>query len=380
MMKIFLQSMIRHLAWWLASLWPGKHDAAPLSLRRLVFLLLGYPLFVFVQLIHWLGFLMDEVFFRSYRQIRVKSPVFIIGIPRSGTTFLHRTLVEDSRYTSLSTWEAILAPSITERKIILTLAALDRAIGAPLKRLIAFCLNKSTGDFNDIHEVGLDAPEEDYLALLPAGACFILLLAFPFSKELASLAKLDLAPEAERDAIIQFYMRCLQKHLYCHRGKQLLSKNAAFSSWADALAASFSDARFLVCIREPDTALSSQLSSLTPARRTFATDPDGSHTAAQFSGFYAHAYASLAAFSESTEPGWVAVVVQSKLKADPVGTIRAALDQLKLNPPPGLDELKPSTSSGHRHELEDFPVDIDKIERCMQPAYEAMLGARSKLL
>ncbi|MCW8830439.1 MAG: sulfotransferase, partial [Gammaproteobacteria bacterium] len=38
---------------------------------------------------------LDELFFSAYKQQNVK-PVFIIGQPRSGTTFLHRTLANDT--------------------------------------------------------------------------------------------------------------------------------------------------------------------------------------------------------------------------------------------------------------------------------------------
>lgn len=37
---------------------------------------------------------LDELLYPEYRKVQVK-PVFIIGQPRSGTTFLHRTLADD---------------------------------------------------------------------------------------------------------------------------------------------------------------------------------------------------------------------------------------------------------------------------------------------
>jgi len=362
-----------HLCWWLASFWPGKHPGAPVRPGRLLFLLLGYPLFFVLQVLHWLGFALDALFFGGYRKVGIESPVFILGIPRSGTTFLHRTLAADPSYTSFTTWEAALAPSITERKLIGLISRLDRAFGAPGRRLLKFCLNRSKGNFDAIHEVDLSAPEEDYLSLLPAGACFILLLAFPFSTELAALARLDQLPEDRRRAILRFYKSCLQRHLYCHRGKRLLSKNAAFASWCSALREAFPDAKFLVCIREPERALSSQLSSLAPARRLFGTDPDGKQTAARFTGIYAHTYQSLARFVTSTEREQTAVICQNKLRAGPAGTIRAALHALSLAMPPGLEELQPAPSSSHQHTLSEFSIDTEKIERCMRPAYESML-------
>ncbi|MEO0510866.1 MAG: sulfotransferase [Verrucomicrobiota bacterium] len=376
MFAVFCKSLFFHLGWWLASLWPGRHEGAPLGLRRLIFLLLGYPAFLALQSIHWIGFLLDEIFFSAYRRVEIETPVFIVGIPRSGTTFLHRTLATVEGYTSLNTWEALLAPSITERKLIRFLAALDRAIGAPSQRLIHWAFRKGSSDFNAIHEVGLEAPEEDYLTLLPVGHCFILSLAFPFSKKLSDLAQLDQLPENERRAIVQFYKRCLQKHLYCHPGKRLLSKNAAFSSWTADLQAAFPKAKFLVSIREPDTALSSQLSSLAPARQLFGADPDGQHTAARFTQHYAHAYQNLAQFVEDSDLGQVAVIAQSELKQSPARTIRTALEKTGLAIPAGLEALQPSPSSKHHHQPDGHSTDHEKIKHCMRPAYEAMLRSR----
>lgn len=378
MFTLFCQSLRRHSAWWLASFWPGKHAAAPLGGRRLLFLLLGCPLFAAVQLIHWLGFLIDEICFPAYRKVIVEAPVFIAGIPRSGTTFLHRTLAEDAgQFTTFTTWEAALAPSIAERTLLRALAALDRRIGSPGRRLVHCCLSRGTGDFHAIHEVGLGAPEEDYLALLPAGGCFILSLAFPFSKNLRALAACDTLPEKKRQAYLGFYRRCLQKHLYCHPGKRLLSKNAAFSTWCPELQATFPDASFLICIREPDTALSSQLSALAPARRLFATDPSGEATAARFTEIYSDSYTALARFVESADPAQVAVIPQTALKVAPDATLRAALEQtgipIAAELERALERLPARPRSGHQHQPGDFPVDSSQIEHCMRPAYETML-------
>ncbi len=380
MFALFLKSLRLHFVWWLQSLWPGRHIGAPLGLRRLLFLLLGYPLFLALQCLHWLGFLLDEIFFRGYRTAPLQEPVFVIGIPRSGTTFLHRTLANDrQRFTSFSTWEAILAPSVTGRKTLRALAAVDRALGSPCRRIIDRLVQGTTGDFNDIHTVDLSAPEEDYLSLLPVGGCFILLLAFPFARELRQLGRLQTMPQQARSQLLDFYRRLLQRHLYCHPEKQLLSKNAAFASWGESLKTTFPDAKFLVCVREPVSALSSQLSSLAPARAAFGTDPEGSHTATLFTEMYADYYANLAKFVANCPPQQVAVIEQDDLKKAPGATITAALAKVALDHSPALDEalatLHPAAPSGHRHRPEDFSLDRAQIGRCMCPDYEAMLNS-----
>lgn len=385
MFTLFVKSLVLHLSWWLQSLWPGKHAGAPLGLKRLLLLLIAYPLFVGFQVIHWFGFLIDECLFRSYRKVAIKAPVFISGIPRSGTTFVHRMLAQNSEeFTTVSTWEAVLAPSITERKVLRALGSIDRALGGFGRKSIGRLIASGAGDFNDIHEVGLDIPEEDYLWLLPAGSCFILLLAFPFAPWLKQIGMLNSTAEHTQEEQLEFYTRCIQKHLYCSaRNKRFLSKNAAFASWTGTLRDKFSDAQFVLCIREPQSALSSQLSSLNSARALFATDPDGRTTQELLREVFASNYPYLNEQLASADPHQIAVLDQADLKADSAGMIKQTLKALQL---PISDQLRMTLSaldgphqSAHQHKPERGHRENSEIDVCLQRAYDAILQSRCRI-
>ena len=173
-LRTLAEGLGRYLGWWLAALVRWRDPLAPMTFRRAVVLLLGMPLFLLVQLIHAVCLLLDELLFPGYRKVVIKQPLFVTGIPRSGTTFLHRTLaIDHERYTTLTTWEALLAPSIVQRKIIHALAWLDKRLGGLGQRSVNAVTRRLAGGLDDIHEVGLEAAEEDYLALLPVvGAAF----------------------------------------------------------------------------------------------------------------------------------------------------------------------------------------------------------------
>ncbi|WP_370300182.1 sulfotransferase, partial [Abyssibacter sp.] len=224
--------------------------AAPRSPARLARLAALMPPYLAVQTMHWAGFALDELLYAGYRGVRVDQPLFVLGIPRSGTTFVHRTLAADPAFTTLSTWEAVLAPSITERRVWLALAQVDDRLGRPASRLLNRFVRRLAGDFDDIHGVDLTAAEEDYLALIPAAGCFLLALGLPASQDLWGLATFDeTLDDADRSILLDFYHALLQKHLYVHGpDRRILSKNAAFASWAPALAARYPEARFLVCV------------------------------------------------------------------------------------------------------------------------------------
>ncbi|MBV8862130.1 MAG: sulfotransferase, partial [Mycobacterium sp.] len=60
---------------------------------------------------------LDHLFYPSHRKQPIDRPIFIIGNPRSGTTFLHRLLVGAGGMAAFELWE-MLFPAITARKLL----------------------------------------------------------------------------------------------------------------------------------------------------------------------------------------------------------------------------------------------------------------------
>lgn len=384
MLSVFFRSLRLHLLWWIRSVLPTLHPAAPLSMRRWLLILIAMPFFTALQLVHWIGFLIDELCFRDYRKIKIEAPLFITGIPRSGTTFLHRTLAMDtSAYCSVVTWEAILAPSITERKVIAALIRADKYLGSPFRKVLNRLIEARTGDFNAIHEIGLNAPEEDYLWLLPAGGCFILSMAFPFSAWLRATATPQKMTDRQRRQFLDFYISCIRRHLYYHGSdRRFLSKNAAFAGWIGPLAERFPDARFLVCIRQPLNALSSQLRSLQPARRLFATDPEGTHTKELMTTVFRENYGYLSTLTEAMPPEQLAYLNQSDMRTASGPLIKLALHRLSLPIGNKLDQKlqSPDQESGiYQNKAADSLLNKEEIEVCLLPSYKTIMQSRHRI-
>jgi hypothetical protein len=375
MLESFLIAMSRYGRCYLLSIWPGRHAAAPLRPRRLLFLLL-FPFFLLLQLVHWLALALDELLYPDYRQQRVAAPVFITGIPRSGTTYLHRLLAAGGAFTTVCTWEALLAPAICQRRLLRVLARLDRRIGAPLHRALHGVITRSSGEFASVHAVGLQDAEEDYLCLLPAAGCFLLLMAFPFDRDLEQLGTLAELPPRRRRALLAFYHRIIQRHCYSHPGRRFLSKNAAFASWPPYLAESYPDASFLLCVRRPSTALASQLSALKPARHLFGTDPDGEHTTARFHRLFATFLGDLASFA-AAQPDRVKVLEQGDLRRAPGAVSQGIAAWLGIPPPP----LPPAeTAKPHRYEAADFGLSPAAVDEDLGAPYAALLASDARLV
>ncbi|GGY73398.1 sulfotransferase [Marinobacter zhanjiangensis] len=258
------------LVLFLRSWLPAPDQPAGQLWRRWLVLLLFWPLLLGLLLINGTGLALDRLFFPGYRHVRIRNPVFVIGVPRSGTTFLHRLLALDERFSTTALWELVFAPSITQRYFWLGLARLDRLAGAPLARLLAGFERRVLGKLDDIHSTGLAAPEEDYLALAPVLGCFLLVLPLP-DERLWRLARGDRALSArEKRRILSFYRGIVQRHLWFHGPERtLLSKNPSFTPLIESLAAEFPDARFVACFRNPTRAVPSQINSILVGARIF---------------------------------------------------------------------------------------------------------------
>ena len=250
--------------------WP----TGPRSWRRLGLLCLFVPLFLSLQGVHWIGFLLDDLLFRGYRKVQIREPLFIVGLPRSGTTFLQRVFARDSeRFTTLRLWELLLAPSVTERKFWLGMGVLDRVLGSPFSRLGRWGERMGLSWLDVIHEVSLNDPEEDYFLLLPVFACFLLVVPFPYHEAIWTLARFDELPEAERAPVMRFYRAALQRHLHVvGPEKQLLSKNPSFTPFIRSLLETFPDCRILCCVRNPLEVVPSLLSSVGTGAKVFGYD------------------------------------------------------------------------------------------------------------
>lgn len=250
---------------------PGRESQGRLTPKRVAVMAVFLPAYTAIQSINATGLALDRLLFPGFRKVCVDRPVFVLGMPRSGTTFLHRLLARDEeRFTSTRLWELVFAPSITQRYFWLGMSRLDRVLGRPLSRCLALAENVVFGWFGDVHQTGLRDTEEDYLALSLLGACFLLVLPFPFER-IWRLAYFDeqLSSEEQRQ-VMAFYEGLIQRHLYVHGTEQrFLSKNPSFTPMIRALARTFPDAQFIACYRDPRAAAPSLVSSLQKGARLF---------------------------------------------------------------------------------------------------------------
>jgi hypothetical protein len=370
MFALFLISIRRFAGMALSALTRSPDGKAPIGIRRILVMLVFLPLFALVQGIHWIGFLLDDVLFRGWRRVQVREPLFVLGVPRSGTTKLHEVLAKDDQYTTFSTWECLFALSVTERRFWLGLGCVDALIGRPGARLLGWFERRIFVSLDDVHAMSLSTPEEDYFALMPILSCFILALPFPGFEHLWRIGRFDQAiADAERQRILDFYEASLKRHLYVHgQHKRLLSKNAAFAPLAGSLAERFTDARFIVCLRDPMQTVPSQLSSIAPGLAFFGVPPDSIVIRDRLLDQLAFYYSNLDSLTRSQPADRCVTIHLPELKSGLAMTLTAAYRRLGLPLDDKFSRVldrEAITAHGYRSQhsytLEQFGLDPARI-------------------
>jgi len=236
------------------SLFKTKGTHGRLTGKRVVFLVIATLTYIPLQLIHGFFLLLDWVFFPAFNKIEVKQPVFIIGNPRTGSTHLMRVLAKDEKnFAVAKLWELVLAPSITQRKLVRALGKLDQRLGSPLKNWILEWEARAFREGRKYRRVRFELPDEDELSLLTIFSAIHLVFAFPFLEAFRPIVFFDqkVSPTDQRH-FMAYYKRCMQRTLYIYgTEKHILSKSPANSGRVGTLGESFPDGRFIYLTRTP---------------------------------------------------------------------------------------------------------------------------------
>lgn len=212
--------------------------------------LLITPLFIaFSHFTLWL----DNLFFPKYRECQVKNPVFIVGHPRSGNTFLHKLLTQTDEFLAFKTWEIIL-PSLTSRTL--------------LKPLINYLINhQKSGLVPETvgHSIALDkVEEEEFLFFHKLDTQFVWArspLGFD-DEEHPEFRFHDQQPDSRRKNSIKFFRGCLQRQIYDTGKQQAILQTLQSVHRIKTILETFPDAKFIYLIRSPYETIPSHLSVL----------------------------------------------------------------------------------------------------------------------
>lgn len=207
---------------------------------------------LFLAFTHFTLFL-DRIFFPQYRQVEVKNPIFIIGHPRSGNTFLHKLLTQTDEFVAFKTWH-ILFPSLTARVLV--------------KPIINYLIEKNKSSLVPDrvgHGVALDKTEEEELLFFHKLDTQFVWARSPLGfddRENPEFRFHDLQAPSRRRSSINFFKGCLQRQIYYTGKQQVILQTLQSVHRIKTILETFPDAKFIYLVRSPHETIPSHLSVL----------------------------------------------------------------------------------------------------------------------
>ncbi|WP_428634607.1 sulfotransferase family protein [Sedimenticola sp.] len=195
---------------------------------------------------------LDNIFFRHYRAVQVKRPVFIFGHPRSGTTFLHHLLTSTDETAAFKMWH-ILLPALSARFLMKPM------IDARIRKGRSELIPASTG-----HRIDLDQiEEEEMLFLQNYDTQFIAIGMLGLdNREYPELHFQDGQPASKRMKSMRFLNGCFQRHILFTGCEQLIAQTHFSTMRLKTMLEYYPDAKFIYVVRNPHHVVPSFLSLL----------------------------------------------------------------------------------------------------------------------
>jgi omega-hydroxy-beta-dihydromenaquinone-9 sulfotransferase len=361
------------------SFFASKNTPARLVKKRILFLALFYLVWIPGSLVHWFCFWLDDILFPAHKTQPIEKPLFILGNLRSGSTFLHRLLSRDSEtFTSLTTWDIYLTPSVTQKKITQFVSRLDKKyLGGFLHRIL-FAFDRATLGKIKIHPISFFQPEEDENIHLHIWDGYFVTFLFPFMDEFPNYQHFDEAlPPGHKRRIMAFYKSMLQRHMYATGRKYFVAKNPAFSPKIETIAEFFPDARIIYLVRNPLDMLPSTVSWINYARRQF-TDPEQAWLyLEEIVDMTQHWYRHPLQYLDSHPSPRHLIMEYDNLIQRPEAVLHAFFEQFGYPAKPGLDEIVDkavketlSFKSDHAYSYEEMGFTREQIVELYADIFE----------
>ena len=212
-----------------------------------------FPLFCVLSLWNNVGLALDWLLFPRFHCQPVERPVFVVSLPRTGTTNLLHGLTDPGMpFTALTLWESLLAPAVVQKKL---LRFLWRGLPKAFKQMLRKADAKLFQQLNVIHKASLFCKEEDELALIWSLSTAYLGFFYPESNVFRDLYRFDQEVSVRRKTrIMKRYRRLAQRHLYAlppDQRRRFLAKNPLMPYKVKALATEFPDATAVIIERDP---------------------------------------------------------------------------------------------------------------------------------
>jgi hypothetical protein len=240
-------------------------------------------------------------------QQQIREPVFIVGLPRSGTTLLHILLATDPAHRAPMTWEVMSPspPTSKDRQLRIRHAARNLA-----------ALHWLAPTFETVHTTGPELPQECVSLMSPTFMSdqFDTMYNMPTYRAWFFSQNLRRAYE--------FHRRTLQHFQFRESAERWVLKAPAHMFAAPALLSIYPDARVIQLHRDPLEAVASVSSLVTILRRVFSDSVDPVQVGQDAAVYWAHALKTFMCERDQLPPSRVCDVHYADLRRDQIAAAR----------------------------------------------------------
>lgn len=323
---------------------------------------------------------LDNIFFPKHRKVPIDRPIFIIGNPRSGTTFLHRFLLGAGDMAALELWE-MLFPAITARKLF----------GRIVPRLDK--LNPAQYHPSDVHDTSLRGIETDDVAW------FFRTMDGPFAWAYFTAWRdtwgsafsrrnfgIDGVSAKEENKFFKYYEAVWRRNLAAKGAKRILVKSSMLTFRLDALLRRYPDAKLVYIVRDPVEVIPSGMSLLASVLENGFDAFNRTSKAEQdqwLENLYQASGDMLRVFRKAELDGRipaknVCVVRYEDLLQNLEPTMARIIDFIEVTPSAAFEEelrqqaeKQRGYTSRHQHSPDKFGLDPERIRNDLAFVYEA---------
>lgn len=243
---------------------------------------------------------------------RIEAPLFVTGLPRTGTTLLHGLLAQDPGNRAPLNWEMIFPSPPPERAA----RRRDRRIDLAERQIRWF--HRLAPEFQHIHPIGARLPEECLIVTSHSFLSFQFQTSHRVPGYQRWLEAQNLGPAYRQ------HRELLQQLQWHGPPRQWVLKAPAHLFGIDALFATYPDARVIMTHRDPLEVVGSVASLHTVLRATFSDTVDASEIGAEVCQRWAAGITrALRARDRGDIPGdRCADVMYADLVRDPIAAVR----------------------------------------------------------
>jgi hypothetical protein len=216
--------------------------------KRYLFFILFLTVYPVLLIINRIFLFLDYILVPEFEKAKVKEPVFIMGVNRSGTTFFHKLLAKSNQFSTSKTWDLIV-PSLSLRKFL-----------SILSYTLTYFKIDQIEKKNKGHQVKLDNIEEDEMLLfihkldsLWVSNHLIPWLKFDsHTKDFMKYVYRDNSKNENRNIRSMLFCKdFFQRQSFLNKNRSHLSKSNPFIFKIDSILRVFPDAKFVFLVRDP---------------------------------------------------------------------------------------------------------------------------------